>query len=159
MPRICPQSPIYFWVSQALSPELRASFHLVNNMFLFSPVCFKGSLSLLEILLFFPGGLSKWKSRCTRVPQFAQGRLARCCLWVVFFHGEMCPNLGAQTFAQPSWPMHCNQTPAILPCHRGEVQGGGLGRVAALLPGLCGLSAHAGAAAQGVSLVHFAKGC
>ena len=36
-------------------------FHLLRNIFLFSPVGFKGNLSLREIWLFVPGVLGTWK--------------------------------------------------------------------------------------------------
>ena len=38
-----------------------ASFHLLKNIFLFSLVGFNRNLSLLEILVVFPGVLTKWK--------------------------------------------------------------------------------------------------
>ena len=38
-------------------------FHLIRITFLFSLVGLRGHLSLLEIVLVFPGGLSKWRCR------------------------------------------------------------------------------------------------
>ena len=44
------------------APLLRINFNLLKNVFVFSPVGFKGNPALLEMCLFFPGGLSKWQS-------------------------------------------------------------------------------------------------
>ena len=58
LPPMAVRSPAVWWCSGGVRPF--SSFHLLQNTVLFSPVGFKGNLSLLDIFHVFPENLSKW---------------------------------------------------------------------------------------------------